>query len=470
MSRYQTRKMNVHDSSTQCGILCCHDWSCESYEYHPDGGSVGGNCTAGNPCCVFRDDIDPLVEIDAGSNVITGTRTKLSSVSPPYPKSTAIPSAKVGSDYILGVNGDEFPITWAKDGNQYTGAGDNQQPGLPTSPASFFKVEGGPTEMGCVKTSPGSPSKDDEPKCSNVTLQGPPIPVQGDEVLKYCEPWTPHPVPNIKSSAVLSINGTLYWFVSCFNYGDDMVFNRQRYGPAWLMTSTDYGVTWNVTATPIDMFEGQLGAPRFVQYGMDYEGGPEDGWVYVYFPCTYSGAAFFENNDMILLGRVQMDRILDRSAYEFYYGTQSDGAVTWVPDHSIARPIWEFPMMTSVQQVNFHFGTKRYIFANWAWISYDGHPRPDHSPDEKNPRTGHQRTQLTLVEAPNPWGPFSVFYVDDDWKLADGSTGAYTPVIPPAWQGQSDFWIASTQCCTGQYFAKPLNHYNFILQHVQLEV
>ena len=31
---------------------------------------------------------------------------------------------------------------------------------------------------------------------------------------------------------------------------------------------------------------------------------------------------------------------------------------------------------------------QRYIFANWAWISYDGKPRPDHTADEINGRTG----------------------------------------------------------------------------------
>ena len=84
-----------------------------------------------------------------------------------------------------------------------------------------------------------------------------------------------------------------------FNYGDDAVFNRQRYGPAWIITSKDGGVTWNLTATPTGMFPGRLAAPRFVQYGQDYAGAPSD-WVYVYFPGTTSGSAFFENNDEIL--------------------------------------------------------------------------------------------------------------------------------------------------------------------------
>jgi hypothetical protein len=49
---------------------------------------------------------------------------------------------------------------------------------------------------------------------------------------------------------VLAINDTIYWAVSCFNYGDDAVFDRQRYGPAWIITSKDGGVTFNETATP----------------------------------------------------------------------------------------------------------------------------------------------------------------------------------------------------------------------------
>ena len=82
---------------------------------------------------------------------------------------------------------------------------------------------------------------------------------------------------------MISVDGMLYWAVSCFNYGDDDVFNRQRYGPAWIVTSSDEGVTFNLTASPTDMFPGRLAAPRFIQYGKDFAGAPS-AWVYVYFP------------------------------------------------------------------------------------------------------------------------------------------------------------------------------------------
>ena len=42
------------------------------------------------------------------------------------------------------------------------------------------------------------------------------------------------------------------------------------------------------------MFPGRLAAPRFVQYGKNNEGAPDD-YVYVYFPGTQGDAAFCES-------------------------------------------------------------------------------------------------------------------------------------------------------------------------------
>ena len=169
----------------------------------------------------------------------------------------------------VGINGDEFPITWGADGAMYTGAGDNHQAGGAESPLSFFKVKGGPTELGC--DDPPTHHDQPAPTCKNVTEQGPAVPVRSPAAVKACPNWH-QDIPNIKSSGVLSVDGTLYWAISCFNYGDDATFNRQRYGPAWIMTSTDGGVTWNESATPTDFFTGRLAAPRFVQFGQDYAG------------------------------------------------------------------------------------------------------------------------------------------------------------------------------------------------------
>merc|ERR1739848_85956 len=187
------------------------------------------------------------------------------------------------------------------------------------------------------------------PKCKHITQQGDSI-VVGKDFTGVCPSWRGD-VPNLKSSGVLSIEGVLYWAISCFNYGDDPVFNRQRYGPAWIITSRDDGVAWNVSATPSDMFPERLAAPRFAQYGQDYDGAPDD-WVYVYFPGTTNGAAFFENNDELLLARVNKHKVLERSAYQFFNGILLVGTTAWTSDSTIATPVWRHPLMTSVQQVN----------------------------------------------------------------------------------------------------------------------
>ena len=139
-------------------------------------------------------------------------------------------------------------------------------------------MAGGPTELGC--DNPPTHHDQPSPTCKAITEQGPAVPVKSAAAIKACPEWHDG-IPNLKSSAVLSVGGVLYWAVSCFNYGDDATFNRQRYGPAWIITSADGGVTWNQSATPTDFFTGRLAAPRFVQFGRDYEGA-RDGYVYVY--------------------------------------------------------------------------------------------------------------------------------------------------------------------------------------------
>ena len=128
-----------------------------------------GGCIPNQPCCSFRDDsYDTLVP--AISGVRSGVRAKLPSYTPPYPLSRTIVNASVDQKAIHGIIGDEFPITWGRDGNQYTGAGDNTQATGLGAPLSFFKVSGGPTEMGC--DNPPTHHNQPSPNCANITLQG----------------------------------------------------------------------------------------------------------------------------------------------------------------------------------------------------------------------------------------------------------------------------------------------------------
>ena len=291
-SSYLFTTLAAGSTVQDCVIACCGDWSCVSFAFYtPDAAARPADCKPSGPCCVFKDDLDALVKANASSGVVTGKRAHLAAKQPPYPASKL--SATVHKELTV-INGDEFPITWGADGAQYTGAGDNHQAvgNTAESPLSFFRVAGGPTELGC--SNPPTHHNQPSPTCKNITEQGPAVAVKSAASIKACPGWHDG-IPNIKSSAVLSVGGTLYWAISCFNYGDDDTFNRQRYGPAWIITSTDGGVTWKESATPTDFFTGRLAAPRFVQYGRDYAGA-RDGYVYIYFPGTTGGSAFFENS------------------------------------------------------------------------------------------------------------------------------------------------------------------------------
>jgi hypothetical protein len=243
---------------------------------------------------------------------------------------------------------------------------------------------------------------------------------------RLCPRWSPHsPVANIQSSGVISLrdetaNGTTIWAVSCFNYGDDLTFNRQRYGPAWLVESRDEGATWAADAAP-GLFTGRLAAPRFVQAGAGNDGAPDPAHVYALFPGTENNASFFECNDAAWLGRAPVASVMNRSAWEFYIGLDGAGDAQWDADDSIAVAVLDWPLHTSVQQVNWHAGIGRYVAANWVWLSADGYPRPDHSADERNDRTarmfvGRPAHRLAAVPAePFRFGHNGIDHQSGQW-------------------------------------------------------
>ena len=166
------------------------------------------------PLCHFMDEVPPLQARSPASALASGVRAALPpAFPPPFPQSTFM-AATVNSTALLGLMGDEFPTTWASDGLQYTGAGDNAQPGLPPSPptpyiwspASFFIVN-------------ASSPLDAAYPSQAFALQGGNFPLsEMDMALKLCPPWKKG-IANIKSSGVIEFGGTMFWAVSCFNYG-----------------------------------------------------------------------------------------------------------------------------------------------------------------------------------------------------------------------------------------------------------
>jgi hypothetical protein len=348
---------------------------------------------------------------------------------PGYPKSKLIKSVRFGKYRPHKGDGDMWPITWAADDYLYGGAGDNSG-----SAMNFWRIHG----------------KDGDSWSFRVELvNNKPV-----DPAVYCQRPRVNPNTGVKPASLLGMDGILYFAVELHNYGENPAFNRQCNINSWIITSRDWGKTWDLDATPVEMFTGRLASPHFLQFGKDYAGA-RDEFVYAYFPAGEDGKSYWCNADMTLLGRVPRGNILDRSAYEFFHGTDGNGGSMWSPDGDRARPVFAYPRMTGENHVSYNPVLKRYFMANFSFLDRDtGQPRPYH---QKWPESTYP-SQLTLFEAPEPWGPWSLFHRDDDF----GHYGVYQPSFPTKWMaadGKSMYMVYS-----GSY-----DDYNFTCQKMDME-
>jgi hypothetical protein len=328
-------------------------------------------------------------------------------------------------------NGDMWPMTWGLDGNLYGGAGDNR-----LSPMNFWRVRG-------------------EPDLSHKSYQNDwfldlidNLPL--DPVV-YCRREDVDGYMGIKPAGLIDVNGLLFFAVELQNYGTDPNFTRQENVSGFIITSWDYGKTWNKQATPIDFFSGRLSSCHFVQYGSGYRNAPDD-YVYAVFPGADDGNSYWENGDYLLLGRVHKKHILDRHRWMFYCGLNEKGHVVWEATDQQAKHIFRYLLMCGENHITYNFGIQRYIMGNYSFVDDNLVPRPNHQgvwPDSA------YRSQLSLFESETLWGPWRLFHQDDNW----GRFGDYQPIFPGKWmynKGKTMFMVSS-----GTY-----DDYNFTVQRL----
>ncbi len=355
---------------------------------------------------------------------------------PAYPASKTIANVSFDRFRCHRGDGDMWPITWADDDNLYGAAGDNS-----ASPMNFWRIHSGPTEP-FWGTGWG------------VYLeQVHPMPI---DPKIYCQKPNLDPKNGVKPASLLFINGILYMAVELHNYGDNPAFNRQHNINAWIITSTDYGRTWNREASRLDFFTGRLASPHFLQFGKNYAGA-RDEYIYAYFPCGEDGGSYWENGDYLLLGRVPKNELLNRSAWTFLTGFQDQFAPSWDSDDDLAEPVFRYPHMTGENHVSYNPGIGRYLMGNYSFLDIDGNPQPYHTPGGWP--ASALRSQLTLFEAPEPWGPWRLFYQNDDW----GTYGDYQPSFPTKWMSADGRTMLMAS--SGSF-----DDYNLTLQKITLEL
>jgi CubicO group peptidase (beta-lactamase class C family) len=280
----------------------------------------------------------------------------------PYPPSPAVGSVEFAPPESItrsAIDSDNWPITWGDDDAQYTSYGD----GFGFEPGTEKKLS-----LGLAR------------------ITGPPERYHAENLRSQSAERAGDGRAGPKASGMLMAGGVLYMWV-------------RNTGNAQLAWSEDRGRTW---AWGFKLDTG-FGSPAFLNFGANYAGG-RDGWVYAY---SQDGASAYESDDFLVLARAPKGRLRDRSAWEFFAGTDGAGGPRWTPDIAARQPVFRHVGRCQRVDAVYNPGLRRYLLA----LGYDHHGG------------------WGIFDAPEPWGPWTTVFHTDNWGL--GGTHGYR--LPAKW-------------------------------------
>jgi hypothetical protein len=357
-----------------------------------------------------------------GNRCMSDSIISLQVTTTPYDKSTFITGCQIDSTVISLPNdvarpGDNWPVTWSNDDNLYTFLADGY---------GFAPLSQEYSRYPCRIT--GSPFNNN---------------VKGYEIsTNSVGKGTGGDVKGKKVSGLISIpdpansSGTLLvaW-----------VRNINANGGASLMYSKDLGINWSWAWGDPDSIPGavipELGHPSWMQAGKNNTKA-QDGYLYFYSqnqPKAYLLA------DDVILGRVAIKEILDKSEYEYFSGTAEN-------------PSWSFgidnrkPAFTAEKQCYRLYVTYNPVLSRYFLLTANG----------DGLMTNYRGTHnLGIYESENPWGPWKTVYRNDffhkNWSV-------FGPQVVPKWissDGKTFYVLFSNF---------PKGPYKFNLQKVTLKV
>jgi CubicO group peptidase (beta-lactamase class C family) len=283
----------------------------------------------------------------------------------PYPPSTAIGEVRFDPPSTIvrrAFDSDNWPITWADDGDQYTAYGD----GRGFAPYTEKKLG-----LGFARIS-GSP-----PNWSGTNIRS----ESGENV-----GMGPR---GRKASGMLSIDGVLYMWA-------------RNAGNAQLAWSTDHAPTWEWADW---RFTTSFGYPTFLNYGQDYAGA-RDEYVYVY---SHDADSAYEPADHMVLARVHEDQIREQDGYMFFAGLDEAGRPRWNADIEQRRPVFTHPGLCRRSGISYSAALGRYLW--WQQRS------------EEDVDTRFEGG-FGIYDAPEPWGPWTTAYFTMEWDTGPGEMGS----------------------------------------------
>lgn len=305
---------------------------------------------------------------------------------------------------------DNWVITWADDGHQYTSWGDGGGFGGTNQDGrvglGFGRVEGGVRNY------------------------------QGFNVWGGKSPENPAQFVG-KSYGIISVRGVLYSWVSGVVQDGSTGSGMNAYLNQRLYVSYDHAAHWNFTGVEFTQssFSSSKGffVPTFLNFGKDNQGA-RDRYVYSYAPeAKDTGVWNVQFPGEITLMRVPASQIQQRSSYEFYSGKDGHGNPVWQKDVNLRQPVFKDEdngvMRTSVTYVP---GLKRYILIT----QHISRMRTASLEDPESLARGFAGDgHIGIYEAPSPWGPWSTVLFANAW-----TNSIHLPAEP-----KTTFWDISSK-------------------------
>ena len=280
---------------------------------------------------------------------------------PPSPVITAVHWAPAETIVRRAKGGDNWPMTWADDGDLYTAYGDGNgfEPVISEKLSlGFARVAGGPVGWSGVNIRSSSGEQTGNGKAGK------------------------------KASGMLMVDGVLTMWA-------------RNAGNAQLAWSHDHGKTWEWSDW---RFTTSFGCPTFLNFGRDYAGARDD-FVYVY---SHDSADAYVAADRMVLARVARSRIKDKRAYEYFRGRDARNKPVWTADVEQRGPVFSHEGRCYRSGVSYNAGLKRYL---WCQVLPGSDPR--------------FRGGFGIYDAPEPWGPWSTVYFTEDWDVGPGESSCF---------------------------------------------
>lgn len=305
------------------------------------------------------------------------------------PKSKVIKGLEWTGDRIsypdASVRGDTYPMTWAADDNIYTSAGDPAW-GETVDGLDIERITGGPTDYTITKVN----SMNDY-----VGFGG----------------------NGVKPSGMICINGDL--FLAFQNMLRTRVppfsLTSQHGSDAQIVYTTNGGWFWVPTLATIrePMFPGhKFGGPSFINFGRN-NANARDAFVYAV------SSDQWDNGSNLRLGRVPADSIMRPGAWSWVCAFEPSGQPAWSHDLNESIPVLSLHRWLGLPEMVYIAGIRRYLLLTWRL-------HKDFSPTDG--------TDLIVMEAPEPWGPFSLVHFEEYWEGKEFNP--YCPRVPLKWMSE----------------------------------